>query len=25
LEGLDGEGYYNGIRAVTQRSILTKS
>ena len=21
LEGLDGEGYYNGIRAVTQRSI----
>ena len=25
LEGLDGEGYYNGIRAVTQRSILTKT
>ena len=22
LEGLDGEGYYNGIHAVTQRSIL---
>jgi predicted phosphodiesterase len=22
LEGLDGEGYYNSIRAVTQRSIL---
>ena len=22
LEGLDGEGYYNGIRAITQRSIM---
>ena len=22
LEGLDGEGYYNGIRAITQRSII---
>ena len=22
LEGLDGEGYYNGIHAITQRSIL---
>ena len=25
LEDLDGEGYYNSIRAVTQRSILTKT
>ena len=22
LEGLDGDGYYNGIRAITQRSIM---
>jgi len=22
LEGLDGDGYYNGIRAITQRSIV---
>ena len=22
LEGLDGEGYYNGIRAITQRKLL---
>lgn len=22
LEGLDGEGYYDGIHAITQRSII---
>jgi hypothetical protein len=25
LEGLDGEGYYNSIRAITQRSIQRNS